>query len=652
MARRKSGTRTFGVDGSLDDVQSGAPGAQEVDVHPMASTTAPASNPLPGDDDSDDEEDMHDYEGPSPLDLELPPPSPAQMPPPVGRTGVPKRPKSMTVPLEGGVSMTLKLPNQNANGQQAQQQPEQPQDAGEPSVLDMLAGAKGATVEVERIGPGKGRGWKGEKFRGRKVEYGRVGRFKNDARLLDNIDSRAGGATYLIVGLGRDGKAIEITKTLPGAPKALTAIGDDEELDDEEDMENMMNMGGGVGVDSYGAPPAHLIPPGYVWDPRQQRVVQAPHAPVWDHSGEDWKEKFREAERKRELEDQQRKYEDKLKEVAGPKQDPQAQGLTFQQMIQTQMDAQFKLAAEERKARAEEMKLQLEREKNEKELEIKRIEQAMTVAKQEREDREKRERDADERREKREAEERKDRERRVSEERDRQDKRDKEEREARERIFQMQIDMMKSQKPASVKSALIEAAEAFSLVERMRGGGEPSRIQEVKEIIETVGVSLREAFVPAAVEAINSIRGRPSGQAPNPNPQNPQVGQDAPAGQIPMDAGQQATAAQVAVTKPAQQDLSRENWLDLVDTIVRSYQNKNTPGATKTLLIGYCHKRHPWKLVQKEVKSVKVEDLAKNIGMLAAVEENEQLRANMLQVETALKSEEGAKWFGEFQGLL
>ena len=476
-------------------------------------------------------EDDLDAEGSSPMDVAA---QQAPPEPPRGR-GRPRRGASM---VNGAGTATVDPPAQQGaptvtvrvtpQPQPQAPKPEAPAYAEEPpedlTTMELLAGSKGG-VEVTRIGPGIGPGWKGSKYRGHVVQMGRAGTLANSPRLLDDAQSQWGGSRYKFLG-SVNGKVVEFEKILPGAPKDL--IHEDEDDDDDDDLPPsaydptnlfMPGLGGLGGQGQQGQDP------GWLWSPAQSRYIYmgrgAPQSPpppppgqgagsfdprLLMHPSKEAESELAELRRKVEIEPLKNELQALKDLIRQQYQNPVAPTRDPFESIAKMMEQQAKQAEIDRKTRADEERVRLERE---------RIEAQTRQDRLDRERKEEREKYDREHKESREREERiqkeaRDREdRRIAEEARRRDEDRKDAAAARTEEARRQDAMLKAMTEKSgIGKQITEMVAAMGALKSLteKPEAEKGEYDDAKDLIRTGAEALAEHIIPAASDALAQWR--------------------------------------------------------------------------------------------------------------------------------------------------
>lgn len=596
----------------------------------------------------------------------------------------PRKPKSgtKTAKTADGIEVKVKVPQEPKPQQQTATTEVEEGPPRELTPLELLAGGSGG-VEIERIGPGSGPGWRGSKFKGREVEMGRCGRVPNDPRLFDAISERWGGGHYKFVG-SVNGKRIEDAVKIPGAPKALTSNGESSEDDDDFDF---------LGIDPsaydpttlYGSPSATRTNgmgtyPGHDF---RRMMVHPTDAQISEQ--ERLRKENEELRRKYELAEQERRFEDRLQKLVPQQQGPDP----FARMMEL-MQIQAKEAERERKERLEEERRRMERDEQRRRDEMAREDQRRrdeAAAEQKKRDEEYRRRE-EERKEdqRRRDEERKDalakaeadarrREEERKEERDREEKRREDERRRDDKMFEL---MMSSKKDMSAQAK--EFGAMVSLVKEIvspEKAGPASELMETKELIETGAKALSEDIVPALAEVIGAWRGSAAASeaeeklkiqakvyeekleeykrlvATNPAlvaqaaalPANPHAPQ-----QIPM-----APVTNPAAVPPsgASNMLSNDQLGKVLDFAVEAFKNGNKARASVGPFIGFCKGAGiPLEAAREQVGLLPPNILAKLMRGFSAGLPDGPMKQQVVTAAEMLASDAGQVWFAEFAAIL
>lgn len=488
-----------------------------------------------------------DAEGSSPMDVaaQQQPPEPAR-----GRG----RPRRAPAAANGAGTATVEPPAQQGAPtvtvrvtpppQPQAPKPEAPAYAEEPpedlTMMELLAGSKGG-VEVTRIGPGIGPGWKGSKYRGHDVQMGRAGTLANSPRLLDDAQSQWGGSRYKFLG-SVNGKVVEFEKILPGAPKDLIHEDDDEDEDDDlppsaYDPTNLFMMPGAMGQQGQ------AVDPGWLWSPTQSRYVfmgrGAPRTPAppppgqgpsgsFDprllmHPSKEAESELAELRRKVEIEPLKNEINALKDLIRQQHQNPPVAGKDPFEAIGRMMEAQAKQAEIDRKARADEERSRLERERIEAKDRQDRLDRER---KEEREKYDREQKEARDREERIQKEARDREERRIAEETRRRDEDRKDAAAARAEEARRQDAMLKAMTEKSgIGKQITEMVAAMGALKSLteKEPAEKGEYDDAKDLIRTGAEALAEHIIPAASDALAQWRASKQSVMPVAPPQPQRV---------------------------------------------------------------------------------------------------------------------------------
>jgi len=624
--------------------------------------------------------------------------------PPRRAPRAPAKAQSFQMPAGASeVSIKMEPPTQHhntsngSNGQDA---------VTSPLELEMLAQGQGG-VEVERIGPGQGPGWRGNKYREEVVALGRVGVFGNSARLFDEIQERAGGGNYRFTGKVNGNPAI-ITKMLPGAPKSLSPDEEDIREEEREEREGLEAFTRGIDPRMYdptfqatmpnrsldgnwsfdnivhrwkwvgmgpprGAPPGNGAAPG-------DRSIYFHKSRENESDDEDIKRENAELRRKLEIEPLKDKIEQLLQAPKQQQQDPFAGLANMMQMQMQRAEAEQKARAEEERRRwdrdREEQKNRSEREDRERKAETERRDREREDERKRREDERKEERA-------RRDEEQRRREQERREDMERESRRREDEVKRQDKFFEMTF---AANKTKSMESQMKEILGVATAVKNLMGG-ERSELADVKELIQAGGDVFSGNIVPAIAETVAAFRGmgpgvmpqapiqtiqaqvvpqpapppRPQGLSPNmpidlphtPTGAQPQAPVQTPP-PPPPPAAQEAPAQPVAqgVVEPSPADkVTNEQWAKVLDWLAKAKKAGNTPRAAYGAFQAFCASAGTdYEGVRIKIVGTTAEDLfnyLKRVEPFAG-----PFKPAVTAARELLSEPEGQDWFEEFADLV
>lgn len=439
-----------------------------------------------------------------------------------------------------------------------------PPPAAPPPEESPLDWDDGVGIEVERIGAGRGPGWRRRLgkayYRGVEIELTRVGRLRPSPRLFDETEELAGGGTYRFTGRGRDGRVREIVKTLKGAPKPLTPESEEaaEEAAEEEGL-----YGGeppqGQGRSDWWSTTTGGAMSEWAFSPTRGWYWPGPGPPVGAPPGggpmlqpdEGLRRENEELRRKLDREEFQRQLDTRLGAADRP--DPAA---AYVDLMRTQAER----TETERRERWD----QWERERREAQ---ERHQEEVRV------EREKRERERDEERARYE----RDHERRLEEA--------KLERERQDRFFETLLKLQEAGggKSSSVAGAIRDVVQgAVAMRDLTAGNAAEHPGAAAREITEAVGATIKDA-APALAGAFADVLRAWRGSQPDQAPQVQQIPAQVQ-NVTPNPSPSQPPPVLSGPRKPTPPD-----WLRLTQVLVlKGVRPKNAPASMVPYLAGVC----------------------------------------------------------------